>query len=43
MCFPLAHRDLAHTYPVATRVAIYAVPVAVLSLLVNVSKFMETR
>ncbi len=43
VCFPLVHRDLAHTYSAATRVAIYAVPVAVVSILTNVPKFLETR
>ncbi len=43
VCFPLVHRDLAHTYSVSTRVAIYAVPVAVVSVLTNVPKFLETR
>lgn len=43
VCFPLVHRDLAYTYSVSMRVAAYAVPVVVLSVAVNIPKFLETR
>ena len=34
---------MSHTYSVSKRVAAYAVPVVVLSVAVNVPKFLETR
>ncbi len=37
------HRDLAYTYSVGRRVAAYTVPVVILSVVVNVPKFMETK
>lgn len=43
VCFPLLHRDLAYTYSVSTRVVCYTVPVLIISILVNVPKFMETK
>jgi len=43
VCFPLVHRDLAYTYAVSQRVSFYAVPVCVLSVLVNAPKFLETQ
>lgn len=43
MCFPLVHRDLAHTYSVGRRVLAYTIPVAIISVAINAPKFLETR
>lgn len=43
VCFPLVHRDLVHTYSVMKRVTAYTVPVILISVLINVPKFLETK
>ena len=43
VCFPIVHRDLVHTYSVAKRVMAYTGPVLILSLLINIPKFFETK
>jgi len=37
------HRDLVHTYSVAKRVMAYTIPVLIISLLINIPKFLETK
>ena len=43
VCSPLLHRDLVHTYSVMRRVTIYTVPVILVSLVLNIPKFLETK
>ena len=43
VCCPILHRDLVHTYSVARRVVCYTGPVIVLSILLNIPKFLETK
>ena len=43
VCFPIVHRDLVHTYSVAKRVMAYTIPVLIISLLINIPKFLETK
>ena len=43
ICFPLAHRNLSHSYTVTTRVIFYTLPVMALSILINIPKFLETK
>lgn len=43
VCFPLLHRDLAYTYSVSKRVWAYTGPVMVVSILINIPKFLETQ
>ena len=43
VCFPLLHRDLVHTYSIMQRVTVYTVPVMILSILINIPKFLETK
>ena len=43
VCYPLLHRDLVHTYSVMRRVMIYTIPVVIVSLLINIPKFFETK
>ena len=43
VCYPIVHRDLVHTYSVAKRVMAYTIPVLILSLLINIPKFLETK
>ena len=43
VCHPLFHRDLVHTHSITKRVALYTVPVVIVSLLINIPKFFETK
>ena len=43
ICYPLVHRNLSHSYTIAKRVAFYTIPVMILSILINLPKFWETR
>ena len=43
ICSPLLHHDLVHTYSVMRRVTIYTVPVILVSLILNIPKFLETK
>ena len=43
VCHPILHRTMVHTHSIARRVAFYTGPVVVLSVLINVTKFLETK
>ena len=43
VCYPLLHRDLVYTYSITKRVLVYTIPVLILSVLINIPKFMETK
>ena len=43
VCFPILHRNLVHTHSITRRVAFYTGPVILISILINVPKFFETK
>ena len=43
VCHPILHRTMVHTHSISRRVLFYTLPVVALSVLVNITKFFETK
>ena len=43
ICHPFVHRNISHSYSVRRRVIFYTLPVIMISIVINLPKFLETK